>query len=169
MGQYLDIPSSFDQTIEAFEALLPETQKIFLVASSWFQHASRVFHLSHSASFVALTLAIEALLPKATTDGICECCKREKRKGPTSLFKEFLSKFAPHQQIDKEYTKRLSDFYRVRSKIVHEGGYLRSDRSLFGELAFGDMDDWTLRIHLSRCVQIALVNWLLSSAAKTHT
>jgi len=157
LGQTLDLPATINAAIVAYNRLPSGIRRTFLTSCTWLQHSHEMFHFSHSASYLALVFAIETLLPKPKSEGLCDCCNREKRKGPTALFKEFLAEFAPAQG---QANKRLGEFYRIRSKIVHEGGVLLSDRLLFGEMGFGDMEDWTLRYDLQHHVQVALLNWL---------
>jgi hypothetical protein len=132
-------------TIDRFFALSADDKERFLRAGYWFQHASRVFRLSKSASFVALVSAIEALMPSS-------------QASTKQQFVDFVEALVPGNSIPEAERKR---FYQVRSALSHGGKLLASDHAGWG-LQFtpkhlGEGRDTRV---VSQIVQLVLHNWL---------
>jgi hypothetical protein len=125
----LDLPATFAAGIETYNQLSQPLRRKFLNSCQWLQHSHTVFFSSKSASYMALVLAVEALMPPPESGKECETCKRRIGKGPTQRFKEFMAKFAPPGEAD---SGELGLFYEIRSKLVHGGGLLLSDREHLG-------------------------------------
>jgi hypothetical protein len=106
---------------------------------------------------MALILAVEALMPPPESGKSCEACKRSVGKGPTRRFKEFLARHAP---IGEAFSREPDRLYEIRSKLVHGGGLLLSDREFLGTTGLEGFEDWQRRFRLHQFVQIAIVNWL---------
>jgi hypothetical protein len=80
-------------------------------------------------------------------------------KGPTRRFQEFLANFAP---AGEEYSEEPGRFYEIRSKLVHGGELLLSDRDFPGSMGLQDFDDWRRRFRLCQFARAAMANWLFS-------
>jgi hypothetical protein len=156
-SQEMELPATFAAGIEAYTRLSPPLRRKFLNSCAWLQHSHTVFHASQSASYMALVLAVEALMPPPESGRSCEACKRSVGKGPTQRFKEFLAKLAP---TGEAFSGELGRFYEIRSKLVHGGGLLLSDREFLGSTGLEGFEDWQRRFRLHQFVQIAIVNWL---------
>ena len=156
-NQELDLPANLTAGIDAYNQLSPAVQRKFLNSCFWLQHSHTVFHGSRSASYMALILAVEALMPRPEAGKPCEACKLSVGKGPTKRFKEFLARCAPANDTSRG---ELDRFYAIRSKLVHGGGLLLSDRQLFGSGGLEDFEDSQRQFHLHQFVQVAMVNWL---------
>jgi hypothetical protein len=137
--------------------LVEEKRDAFLRASFWYRHANQVYSYSHSAAFMALVSAIEALIPD---DQLAKCANCGTVTGTTKLFSEFLERFAPARQtkpVDRKY------FYSLRSKFSHGGALLADDLHPF-QLGLGPrkVKEWKDVYSMWQMVQVALVNWLTS-------
>jgi hypothetical protein len=155
-GQVLDLPENFGESISAYHHLTGDQKMRFGNACHWVQHSARTFRDSQSASYIALALAIESLMPVPESGKVCACCRRDIGKGPTQRFKEFVGQFAPEIKLNGAEAKRL---YKIRSKLAHGQALFISDRELFAP-ALGSFEDWQNGDRLHRVVRTVLANWL---------
>ena len=155
-GQVLDLPENFGESISAYHHLTGDQKMRFGNACHWVQHSARTFRDSQSASYIALALAIESLMPVPESGKVCACCRRGIGKGPTQQFKEFVGQFAPEIKLNGAEAKRL---YKIRSKLAHGQALFISDRELFAP-ALGSFEDWQNGDRLHRVVRTVLANWL---------
>lgn len=163
-NQELDLPANFGTGIAAYNRLPTPLQRKFLNSCFWLQHSHTIFQASRSASYMALILAVEALMPPPEAGKCCETCKRNVGKGPTQRFKEFIGRFAP---TSERFCGELDRFYDIRSRLAHGGGLLLSDRQFFGSGGLEDFEDRQRQFHLHQFVQVATVNWLFRAETNT--
>ena len=153
----LELPATFATGIQIYTRLSSPLRRKFLNTCAWLQHSHTVYQESQSASYMALVLAVEALMPPPEGGIPCKTCKRSTGKGPTQRFKEFLARLAP---VGKGFSGELDRFYEIRSKLVHGGGLLLSDREFLGNVWLEGFEDQQRRWRLHQFVQVAIVNWL---------
>src|ERR1039457_4966889 len=70
----------------------------------------------------------ECLMPPPKAGAVCETCHRTIGKGPTQQFREFVEQFAPGTGPLGSERKPVQRLYEIRSKLVHGGGLLITDR-----------------------------------------
>jgi hypothetical protein len=125
------------------------------------RHSAAVWQLSHTASFTAIVQAIEALVPAEEPD-ICPACKRNRGKGPTASFKDFLEQHAG-ASVSRS---ALDELYSMRSAISHRGVLLRSDLvGAWGGLNPLEADQRAKQGTAQLLARLALINWLDSATS----
>jgi hypothetical protein len=160
--QELDLPSDIHDQLDRFYALKRSEQGKLLRASYWFQHADRVFHLSKSASFVALVSAVEALLPPPKGGKQCPECKQMLGTGLTKQFADFVDALSPG--IPEPERKR---FYRLRSALSHGGKLLLDDEGIFWGFTPEQLGEGCDFGAMWQIVQTVLHSWLRTQKVET--
>ncbi|NKE72827.1 hypothetical protein [Candidatus Manganitrophus noduliformans] len=151
----LKLPENFEESLDRFFSLPIEKRESYLRAGYYFQRSSMIFDYSSSISYIALIQAVEAIMPSISSSEVCETCKSTLRKGPTSLFAEFLESLLGNSS---DAHRHLKVFYSVRSALSHGGKILHLDRvGGGGVLSMGELARF---INLRRIVRLALVKWL---------
>jgi hypothetical protein len=163
-NQEMDRPANLEHGLVTYSRLSSRLQRKFLNSCFWLQHSHTVYQASRSASYMALILAVEALMPPPETGKTCDRCKRTVGKGPTQRFKEFLSRFAP---TGEAFRRELDRFYAIRSKLTHGRGLLISDREGLAGSGLEGFEDSQRQLRLHQLVQVAMINWLWSSNSIT--
>jgi hypothetical protein len=159
-GQVLDLPANFEQAVSAYHRLEASQKLRFGNACYWLQHSAHIRVVSSSASYLALALAIECLMPSSKAGAVCETCQRTIGKGPTRQFREFVEQFAPGTGSFGSESKAVQRLYEIRSKLVHGGGLLITDREQLLAPSLASFEDWQNEDRLQRIVRVALINWL---------
>lgn len=157
-GDVFAVPATLTESLERFLRLGTAERARFLSASYWFQHSSKVWLTSRSASVLALVSAIEALMPPAPAAARCDKCGSPQGPGPTARFEEFVDQFVPAAESSPSRKR----FYSLRSAISHGGKLLHTDQLLWGVGTESAKEGTEMR-QLSELVRLALINWLLSS------
>jgi hypothetical protein len=162
-GQVLDLPDTFEQSLDTYFAMPRDNQERFIRACFWFQYAQRVATLSYSGAFTALVSAIESLMGDAKPEGHCEKCSRPIGAGPTRRFIEFVEQYAPGPAISNSHRRQL---YSLRSALAHGGHLLHTDRYGWGGgMTANALSEETDQRALWHAVRLVLVNWLSAQAA----
>jgi hypothetical protein len=162
-GEVLDVPDTFEQSLDTYFAMPRDNQERFIRACFWFQYAQRVATLSHSGAFTALVSAVESLMGDAKPEGHCEKCSRPIGAGPTRRFIEFVEQYAPGPAISNSHRRQL---YSLRSALAHGGHLLHADRFGWGGgMTANALSEETDQRALWHAVRLVLVNWLSAQAA----
>jgi len=166
-GKPLQLPTTFTESLAAYDKLDEESKTKFCRASYWSHVSSRVFAVSQSAAFAALVSAVEVFLPepverctecgRPTSADRCESCNQP-IAGPTRQFREFVERYAPG--VPARDRNRL---YSRRSSLSHGSSLLPRDLSEIGfRFTPETTEAWSERQLLSQIVQLVLINWLNS-------
>ena len=126
----------------------------------WLNHASLVWNLSRSATYMAVIQSVEALRPDASGGPPCKECGKFTGDGPTAQFARFMDEYVPTQDGEAEGERRR--LYRLRSALTHGGMVLQMDQPQ----AFGGLDPkfFAERANAglaSKLARLAGVYWLL--------
>lgn len=167
------VSSTLTESLDRAFSLCRKDFDAFYMAVSWFSQADALWHVSRSASYIALVTAMERLMPKAEkcpacqqtlTDRIetCSACGQPQYSiGKT--FRRFLDHYVPGIEGMASERKVL---YAVRSHLAH-------GLNLFGS----DLEPWNflfdtkareedqLHRNLAGIVRTALCNWLREKSA----
>jgi hypothetical protein len=113
------LPDNFDSLVGAFLKLDSDNRRRFLRSAATIYMAGELWEISISSCLLACVQAIETLIdwPPRT---LCPLCSKDKRPGPTQLFRKFVEKYCQSSYLDKDLVQNL---YRVRSNLAH-GQYL---------------------------------------------
>lgn len=155
--EVVEIPSNLESLFDAFYALAPELQAIYLRSCYWFNLGRVVFHYSASMSFLALVVAIESLIAKEAPH-VCNVCEKDHYPSITAAFRRFLNKYVPE-------SPEREQFYATRSSIAHGSTLLSFDmRNEWGPEGFHPVaiEEQQQQDDLWQVAQLALVNWLAS-------
>jgi hypothetical protein len=158
----LEIPSNIDTLLGRFFALSVEDRDSFLRSCYWLSHAEKVFPYSHSAMFMALISAIEALIRHEKPITKCPTCQRDISKGAKRRLGDFLDQYAPHNA--KFNAARAELYYQFRSSLSHGGELSYSDRTGYIGLAPAAAEERTHLNDVWFLVKVVLINWLHSHA-----
>ncbi len=157
VDQKMEVPELMTAALDQYFDLEEPERERFLRACYWLQHSSRVWDISHTAHYVALINAVETLLPTTEVDP-CPECGKDRSKGPTAKFAEFLDAYAPSD----EFEPPRRELYRIRSKITHGHALLLSDTPRhWGGLEPAEFAEYERSGHAKSVVRMALINWLL--------
>lgn len=158
VDQTLSLPNELVELLDSFYSLPTRNERNqFLRACHWFQHASRVWHLSRSAYYVSVVQAIETVMPFPQTTGHCQKCNRPIGPGPTRTFIEFVDQHSPGLS-----RRERQQFYNVRSNLTHGNRLLAPDEYLgFGaEFTPQWSQDQSLARTVRHVARVCLINWL---------
>ena len=156
-GEGMVFPTNLQSLLYCYSILLPGEKNAYDMAISWFSDAGKIWPISSSACFNALTTAIECLLDDSVQT--CDECSQPKY-GISKKFNEFLIKYVPLSNgVDN--AKTFKDLYSTRSALTHGSGKYSHD--LFGRMdGFeASRDHAELRLMI-QVVKVALINWLSS-------
>lgn len=158
----LQLPLSFELMLDHFYALGLEKRDQFLRWAYWLNHAKQIWNLSHSAHYLALIQAVEALRPRLP-GSVCQHCRSQTGPGPTQQFVDFVERHPPRQDPETERERR--ELYRLRSALTHGGKLLRRDLhvALFAGLEPAELKERESSDRAALLTRIAGVNWLLSA------
>ena len=150
----LVLPDSLSQSLELIERLPIADRKRFLRAAQWMQAANGLWEYHTSSHYIALTVAIEALIPSEATRA-SPTCGKDKALGVTKLFQKFVERYTPRSEANE---KKL--LYRIRSDLAHGRYTFSIDESPWLSFSTSYLKDHKATTELSRTVQQVLVNWL---------
>lgn len=153
----LELPANFDDQFRRYFALSDQERQRFDRASYWYAHAYDVWHLSKSASYVALVTSIECMLVSPRNQTPCEKCGKVPADGPTKQFREFVEAYVPGAGDIKSVKNEL---YSIRSRMAHGDRLMSGDVGGWHDPRRSDED--MFHRQLTQLVQFALVNWLAS-------
>lgn len=152
----LELPDCMALLFEKFWALDSNSRTDFLRASFWMQHSRAVWKLSHTASYMAVITAIEAMLSSSVTS-LCKTCHRPLDDGPTSAFAAFLN--AHGQQMQGGFSAK--QLYSLRSRLAHGDRLFQVDGALMPANPSAH-EESSKHDEAMQLATGALVDWLLS-------
>jgi hypothetical protein len=118
------LPDTFGQQLGRLNSLNSDDFDRFSIALTWLEHSGSIWPWSRSASFTALTSAVEALLPD--DEQKCRECGQAIYK-ISQRFRDFLSKYAPNEGPAETLKKLQVAFCSTRSGITHGSSLLQAD------------------------------------------
>jgi hypothetical protein len=152
----LSVPDSLGDSLDRVARLPPGQKRDLIRACFWLNHARRVWTISQSASYLAVSQAIEALLPDAEQMECQECGEVREVPSITKRFTEWVEANVPDEEA-------RSSLYANRSKITHGSMLLEMDVHGFpgGLTPLQTEQDLALGT-IWRAARLGLVNWLRS-------
>jgi len=123
-GEQLQVPDNLEQLIAGYRALSSSDASRFDRASYWLDVSGRVWSDSRSASYTALSTALESLLEVPPEPRCSECGKPE--SSITTTLRNFIDEYAPDEGTYLEQPAAVKA-YHLRSRITH------GERILFGD------------------------------------
>ncbi|MFI8321987.1 hypothetical protein [Streptomyces sp. NPDC085529] len=129
IGSTLTLREDIEGYIDAYFRLPDGERRKLLRAAYWLNVSKGAFRISRSASFQSLVQAVEALTVTPAGQPKCSECDRTIGIGPTKLFQEFISKYAPSAGggDDERMYKML---YEKRSQLTHGNTLLEVDEEI---------------------------------------
>lgn len=161
LDSILAMPSELTHLLDRYFALSVQLQLRYLRAAYWYDHAMQISSISRSATYVALSRAVEALLPPAPKNPPrCETCKTDISGGPTKRFSQLVDRLTGGA-ISSTQRRR---FYQLRSKLTHGNELLIDD-----EEASHGTPSWLSQqnelMAMSNVARVVLLNWLIQPPA----
>ncbi|MGP4083333.1 hypothetical protein [Streptomyces sp. KR55] len=163
----LTLPESLTEDLDRFFQLSPNDRRRLLRSAYWLHHSREVFYHSTSAAYTALVQSVEVLLDLPDGQPKCDQCKRSMGPGPTRMFMDFISRYAPAQTANERSMHK--DVYRIRSKITH-GEHLFAIDEETGFMGGGQVQGWEREQlgHAQKVCRTAVIGWLRDKSAEGH-
>ena len=154
--QKLSVPDSLSDSLDRVARLTPDRRRDLIRACFWLNHARRVWTISQSASYLAVSQAIETLLPEAEQTRCPQCGEAREVPSKTKRFTEWVEANVPDQEA-------RSSLYANRGKITHGSMLLEVDVEGFtGGLTPRQTEQDLALGTIWRAARLGLVNWLRS-------
>ena len=168
-GDPLELPDDIETALDLAFDLRGEDRERFQRALIYLEHAKSVLEESRSLAYIALVMAIEALMDKPERCEACDQALLEKKPrcaacgqpvfSTTRTFREFLETHAPIIRDEPGIGNRL---YGLRSDLAHGNDVMRHDMSALTMYARYAEEEYTLESTLDMIAGTAIRNWLHS-------
>lgn len=149
-----------DEILDAYFSFDQKTKDILDSAVGHTNSAIELIFKKRTLALLAAFTALETLIDlefRNMETELCEQCGQLKFS-VSRKFREFLLKYIGDSSHNK---KKFNSYYKLRSKIVHTGVRLKSEK-LFSEFPKDELDDeYVLRLEILQIGKLALANWLL--------
>jgi hypothetical protein len=143
----LALPKDFSLQLVRFSGLPIQERGKFLRACHWLRESNAALWSSRSAAFVALVIAVEALMPST---------RAYRRKS----FEAFIDRFAPGRGLEQDRKR----FYQIRSELTHGTALRHDDRdSLEVSISPEMSDEFREFDSMRRVARSVIVNWLAAN------
>jgi hypothetical protein len=156
------LPKDMDMTLDSYFILDPASYETFRNAAYLFYAGVQLERGYKIHSFISLISCLETFINSSYPNEAhsCKACG-QKVHSVSKKFRHFIS-VMPYVK-DNAYLNRL---YSMRSKLLHNGQILLSDRMWQEEYrdALGSKDDdYFDRKNLIKIVRVCLLNWLINN------
>ncbi|MEU9213400.1 hypothetical protein AB0D27_37205 [Streptomyces sp. NPDC048415] len=148
----LHLPTYLTRCLGAFGSLDVTDRRTLLRATHWFHHAAQVSNLSASAAYTAVVQSMEVLVDAPGSEST------------TSAFRAFVDQYAP--ATSDVMRKMHRSLYKIRSQISHGTRLFVSDLEVRGMPNPQRWHEEQLLDHATVVCRTAIINWLLSRAAR---
>jgi hypothetical protein len=160
----LTVPSSLHEQYRSWKALSRAEERVFFRALYWYYCGGELFDTSVTAGFLAISRAIEALLPAQSDEARCPSCHRAVGPSISRRFRNFLDEFSP--PLGTEDATVRQQLYATRSKYAHGSGLMLLDEfPLNTGLTHRSSEDRTVLNCAFKLTRRAVLNWLLKTKA----
>jgi hypothetical protein len=154
----LRLPSTAADFLDRLARLTSKDSDRFMRACAWLSHGLGSFQSFQSATFVALTNAIEALIPPSTGGTRCDKCGLDKKPGPTALFEAFVNAHLPN---DGQIRTSARELYTLRSLLTHGSTLYRVDEDVYSWMRPRVWEQTDALYDMFRIVRLCLHEWLM--------
>lgn len=156
----LVLPSTLDELLDAYYSLKDDFKFYIDTALSYNKSAIELWSFRKTLSLLSSFTAMETMVNlhyKDTKPEKCDSCGQV-RYSVARKFREFLMSVIGESTSNK---KKFNSYYSLRSKIVHTGKQLDTEK-LFAEVSDEDRnEEFIKRIEILQIGKMAVVNWLL--------
>lgn len=153
-------PSTLDQLFDSYYSLEEGVKEIVNAAIDYNVSAVELVQSKRTMSLLASFTALETMVNlefKEQENEKCETCGQV-RFSVAKKFRSFLLKYIGDST---ENRKKFNGFYSLRSKIVHTGRLLKTER-LFNQFPEEEQnEEYIKRLEILQLGKLAVVNWLL--------
>lgn len=153
-------PSKIDSLFEIYFSLDPETKEFVDTACSYSVSAMKLNDEMKTLSLIASFTAVETMVNLEFKDAQIEKCDNcgQIKYSVAKKFREYLLKYIGKSDQNK---KKFNTYYSLRSKIVHTGRQLKTER-LFADVSKDEkVSEYLTRMEILQLGKLAIVNWLL--------
>ena len=155
------LPETIDYLFDSYFNLPKDELEVIDVAIRHNHSAVNLHSDNKTLSLLASFTALEALVNMENKDvkiEQCECCKQPKY-GISKKFREFLLKYIGDSDDNR---KKFNSYYTLRSKIVHAGRMLQTEK-LYSNVSDAVFEtEAKERVEILQIGKIALANWLIT-------
>jgi len=159
--QHIRLPDTIDELFDSYFSLSTIERNIMDGVISFLNSAIETFTMHKTLSLVAVFTSLETLMNlefKDVSNERCEKCGQLKYS-IAMKFREFLMKYIGDSQNNK---KKFNSLYSLRSKIVHTGTQLRTEK-LFADVPDEvQTEEYLKRAEVLQLGKLAFANWLLT-------
>jgi len=157
----INLPDTIDYLLDSYFALSEEDKSIINSSISFTVSAIELFNLRKTLSLLASFTSMETMVNLEYKEIPVETCDRcgQQRYSIAKKFKGFLLKYIGDTEANK---KKFNDYYSLRSKVIHTGRQLKSEK-LFADIPEEEgQKDYLTRIEILQIGKLAITNWLLT-------
>lgn len=154
-------PSTIDKIFDAYFSLDSEKTEIVDSAISYTVSAIELKDSKKTLSLLSSFTSVETMVNLEYKDVAVENCDKcgQPKYSVAKKFREYLLKYIGHSVNNK---KKFNSYYTLRSKIVHTGRQLKSEK-LFADVPAADTDkELITRIEILQIGKLAICNWLMA-------
>ena len=181
-GMPFEFPFNIDVLFDEYSLLNGKKKEAFDSACILFYYGFDLLTVKKSLSLASFISSIETLIEYEYSDDPvtykCDTCKsieaspkkcpncNEPFWGVRAKFREFLSRYG---NSSKEFEKYASNFYTIRSKILHRGQLLLADKDINHwayDARHESMTESLKVTYFMKATRICLINWLIKNNEK---
>lgn len=154
-------PSTIDKIFDGYFSLDEEKTGIVDSAISYTVSAIELKDTRKTLSLLASFTSVETMVNLEYKDIPVENCDKcgQPKYSVAKKFREYLLKYIGHSDNNK---KKFNSYYTLRSKIVHTGRQLKTEK-LFADIKTEDNDkELITRIEILQIGKLAIANWLMT-------
>ena len=159
----ITIPTNLKAFIEAYFLLRPDDRIIINNAMLHLKNGVELRDAKKTLALLSLFTCLETMVDletKGFDPKRCESCN-QLVFSISKRFRDFLTKYVSSHKTNK---RKFNDLYSLRSKIVHTGKTLKSER-LFAEIPQEERKSEELQvIEVAQICRVAITNWVIKNA-----
>lgn len=157
----ITFPSSIDRLFDSYYALDSTKSSLIDSAISYTISAVELYDSKKTLSFLASFSAIETMVNVEYKDIDNERCPTcgQLRYSVAKKFRDYLLKYIGNTENNK---KKFNLYYSLRSKMVHTGQQLQTDKSFANVPKKEHGEEILHRTEVLQISRLAIINWLLT-------
>ncbi|MBO6524249.1 MAG: hypothetical protein JJ971_10520 [Balneolaceae bacterium] len=158
-------PETIDLLFDSYYSIEQEAASYIDVACSYIVSAIELHYSKKTLSLLSSFTAMETMVNLEYKDDKPEQCDTcgQLKFSVSRKFREYLLKYIGDSQGNK---KKFNNYYSIRSKIVHTGKQLKTEK-LFADVPEDEKQtELVTRIEILQISKMAIANWLLTNKVR---
>jgi hypothetical protein len=156
----ITFPTTAEAILDAYYELRDDDLKIVNSAISYTTNAMELRLQKKTLSLLCSFTSVEAMVNLEFKNSVAEKCEAcgQLKYSVAKKFKDYLLKYIGTSEENK---RKFNTYYSLRSKIVHTGRQVKSEK-LFSEVSKSDRDaDHLTQIEILQISKLSIINWLM--------